>query len=210
MQKWPLIAIAILMAETHAQPRVTSTRNVIEQHAHLRSHAPRELHGLHALHPAQHAPPRRLIAGVPDALPVIKVPCNTSDTCNHGMCRNAHCLCDNGWYTAAASRTVACNAEAKSQVLAAVMQYLFGYFGVGAFILGWTAWGVTTLVLFFLTICCKGRADSAASRNDNETACCAATIYATTGCALFVIWIVMAITISTKCVDSNGIKCKAW
>jgi hypothetical protein len=147
---------------------------------------------------------RKLIAGVPDAATPIAVPCNSSDICNHGGCRKSVCLCDSGWYTADA--TSACAAEAKSQLSMALLQYFLGYFGVAPFMLGWTAWGVTTIVLLVLLCCLSFRQEQ-----EGEDACgflllCRCGL----GCELFVVWIVLAVAISTNCVDKHGVKCKSW
>ena len=152
---------------------------------------------------------RRLIAGVPSVREPILVPCNSSDVCYHGKCRNSHCLCDNGWYTETASSP--CGAEAKSQLTMAVLQYLFGYLGVVPFVLGWTSWGVASLMLL-LCFCMFSVLTAHAMKKDTQSICDCfyLTCKATTGCALLIVWIIMAVAVSTSCVDENGVKCKSW
>ena len=55
------------------------------------------------------------------------------------------CLCDDGWATVDASEP--CAYPRKSRLYIVLMQFFFGFLGVGAFLLGWTAWGVAVLAL---------------------------------------------------------------
>jgi hypothetical protein len=176
---------------------------------------------------------RRLLPGIPDKVDV-PVPCTNTTVCGiNGECRADICKCDPGW----SSPTLAapCSAQGPAQLKMALLQYFFGWFGLPAFLLGWDALGIATVVCLVL-LCCSGclwvAAEDAASNvmispaEDGEAqrkkqelkakyerrqvgALCLGTGFC---CAWFWLWVVLSvfISLSAHCVTSSGAPCKGW
>lgn len=141
----------------------------------------------------------------------VKVPCqNITSSCGeHGECRVSEqiCKCDNGYFSMKIDEP--CAEKGESQTVMAVIWYLFGWTGASAFVLGWTALGVSTLLT-----CCGGCCGITISKIDtysDKTRGCAFVIGFCSYLSCFVLWIYIAVMISTsKCVDKNGVPCKTW
>lgn len=178
---------------------------------------------------------RRLLPpGIPHSIDVT-VPCTHNATvCGvHGECRSGECSCDAGW--SSPTLQAPCSAEGPAQLKMALLQYFFGWFGLPAFLLGWYALGIATVVSLVLMCCsyCTWSVaeDSAANVTftANESAevqqqkqkkkaryerrqLCAGCVGGVSCCAWFWIWVVISVyvSISSHCATSSGAPCKGW
>lgn len=177
---------------------------------------------------------RRLQPGIPDAIDVT-VPCtagNTTTCGTHGQCRAEACHCDPGW--SSPTRLAPCSAQGPSQLKMALLQYFFGWFGLPAFLLGWEALGIATvlcLVLMCGSYCTWLAADHAVtnlqvSKTDAaehvilqhtkdkyaRRQVCAVGVGFCSCCAWFWLWVVVSvfISLSAHCVTKSGAPCKQW
>jgi len=88
----------------------------------------------------------------------IVVKCNdgtsTIRDCGEGTCVPAvnTCLCKDDWYTTEANKP--CKTKKKSRTTAILLHVFVGNFGAGAFYLGWTAYGVATLLMCLVPCVC--------------------------------------------------------
>lgn len=178
---------------------------------------------------------RRLQPGIPDIIDVT-VPCtagNTTTCGTHGQCRAEACHCDPGW--SSPTRQAPCSAQGPPQLKMALLQYFFGWFGLPAFLLGWEALGIATVVCLVLmcgSYCTWFVAEDAGSNiTVSATAdtgmqlmqqqkkdkyarrqVCAAGVGVCSCCAWFWLWIVLSvfISLSAHCVTKSGAPCKQW
>jgi len=184
----------------------------------LRGHTPQDIlingkvtlpdllkHDLHSEHL------RRRLGPIP-ASKAIDVPChNATSNCGlHGVCRisgeHKFCYCDSGY--SSFTKENPCAEKGESQLVLAIMQYIFGYTGGPAFALGWTALGISALLMFCCGCCC-----TAAAKDDNVSdgkRVRSAIIGILCTLAAFGLWIYTAVKISTDCVDKYGTPCKSW
>lgn len=154
---------------------------------------------------------RRRLGPIPKSKAIL-VPCHnaTSDCGIHGVCRisgtNKFCDCDAGY--SSLTKENPCAEKGKVQLMLAFVQYLFGYTGGPAFALGWTALGVSTLLLFCCGLCCT----SCAKESDrSDGASMIMWVFgALCGLAAFGLWIYTCVKVSTDCVDKHGVPCKSW
>ncbi len=163
--------------------------------------------------PVHHNNLRRL--GATPSAKNIEVKCfNATSNCGiNGQCRNTKdgfmCACDSGYYSMEENNP--CAVKGESQTVMAVIWYLFGWTGASAFVLGWTSLGVSTL----LTCCggCWGIGISKAKEGYSDTKrACAFCIGFCSYLALFVLWIYVAVMISSPstCVNDKGVPCDKW
>jgi len=85
----------------------------------------------------------------------IVVQCNdgtSTKSCGEGTCNNDNCVCNDDWYTTEESKP--CNTKKKSRTTAILLHVFVGNFGAGAFYLGWTAYGVATLLMCLVPCVC--------------------------------------------------------
>lgn len=154
---------------------------------------------------------RRRLSPIP-ASKAIEVPChNATSNCGmHGECRisgeNKFCHCDSGY--SSFTKENPCAEKGEAQLVLAIMQYIFGYTGGPAFALGWTALGVSILVMCCLGCCCTvaAQGDEMSDSKRVGAGCIGILcLLATAG-----LWIYIAVKISTECVDKDGTPCKGW
>ncbi len=145
--------------------------------------------------------------GIPNKID-ITVPCiNATSYCGfNGVCKKngpVHiCKCESGYSTL--DIKFPCAAKGQSQAKLSVLTYFFGWSGATCFMLGWTAWGIVTLVLCLNGVCCT----SYGKEKENSLTLCWGIMCTI---AYIVIWIYIAITISVNhCVDDKGVACKGW
>jgi len=181
---------------------------------------------------------RRLLPpGIPSVVDVT-VPCTNATTCGiNGECRADVCRCDPGW--SSPTLQAPCSAKGPAQLKLALLQYFFGWFGLPAFLLGWTALGIATVVCLVLmcgSYCAWAVAADALASARPATAyhaesvgatqqqkaqrkakyerrqSCAACVGSVFCCAWFWLWIVISvyISLSSHCATSNGAPCKGW
>ena len=99
---------------------------------------------------------RRL--GLIPASKAIEVLChNSTSNCGmHGVCRisgpHKYCHCDSGY--SSFTKEAPCAEKGKTQLVLAIMQYMFGYTGGPAFALGWIALGLSTIIMCCCGCCC--------------------------------------------------------
>lgn len=144
----------------------------------------------------------------------IEVKCfNTTSNCGiNGQCRNTPdgfmCACDSGYYSM--EENSPCAVKGESQTKMAVIWYFFGWTGASAFVLGWVALGVSTL----LTCCCGcyGINISKVDKYSDNTRACAFIIGFCSYITCFSLWIYVAVSISSgsKCVNEEGVPCDKW
>ena len=65
---------------------------------------------------------------------------------------SGNCVCDDSHFTEQAASP--CGTEKKSRVTAILLHVFVGGFGVSAFFVGWTTWGVLLLLMCCLPLCC--------------------------------------------------------
>lgn len=168
-----------------------------------------ELH--HLLRNKVHSDHLRRLGPIP-ASKAINVPChNTTSNCGiHGVCRisgeHKFCHCDTGY--SSFTKDNPCAEKGESQLVLAIMQYIFGYTGGPAFALGWTALGISALMM-----CCCGCCCTTAAKEENMSdskRVGAAIIGILCTLAAVGLWIYTAVKISTDCVDKYGTPCKDW
>jgi|SaaInlStandDraft_5_1057022.scaffolds.fasta_scaffold79894_2 hypothetical protein len=145
--------------------------------------------------------------GIPKKID-INVPCaNSTSYCGfNGECKQNGpvyvCKCDSGYSTI--DITAPCGAKGESQAKLALLTYFFGWSGATAFMLGWTAWGVSVLMLCCCGSCCVVRGKD----NENGGMLLFGWICIIAYCG---VWLYLAITISlNNCVDKKGVACKSW
>jgi hypothetical protein len=154
---------------------------------------------------------RRL--GLIPASKAIEVLChNSTSNCGmHGVCRisgpHKYCHCDSGY--SSFTKEAPCAEKGKTQLVLAIMQYMFGYTGGPAFALGWIALGLSTIIMCCCGCCCYAQGSESKTYSDGTRASmlCFGII-----CMLisFGLWIYTAVKISTDCVDKDGTPCKSW
>ena len=162
--------------------------------------------------PVHHSNLRRL--GATPSAKNIEVKCfNATSNCGiNGQCRNAKdgfmCACDSGYYTM--EKNNPCSVKGESQTVMAIIWYLFGWTGASAFVLGWTALGVSTLLT-----CCCGCCFVNISKNESigeDKRVCSFIVGLASYIACVALWIYVAVMISSgsKCVNNKGVPCDKW
>ena len=132
------------------------------------------------------------------------------------------CLCDDGWATVDASEP--CAYPRKSRLYIVLMQFFFGFLGVGAFLLGWTAWGAAVLALSVAGCVTKPVFQSRmrarinntnAHRDETDKSDCllcgdllCACSVCQLACAVIVVTTLLFVLTIVHCVDSHGVACK--
>lgn len=155
--------------------------------------------------------PRRL--GLTPSRKNIEVYCqNTTSNCGrHGVCRvsgsSGVCHCDGGYYSL--DKNEPCAEKGKSQTLYAVLSYMFGWTGGPAFALGWTVFGVVSLLSCCCGTCFYGQTSNPGfSEGKQMLLGCIGILMLLTA---FGLWIYGMVMISTdNCVSSNGVPCEMW
>lgn len=138
---------------------------------------------------------------------------STSNCGKHGKCivsnNNKICHCNEGYYTISLDKP--CESKGKSQTLVAILWYTLGWSGVSAFILGWTAFGVSIL----LTCCCGVSCITLSYNNRQVYSKSSKMVRILFGiiclCICLCLWIYGIIVVSSDyCMSKNGTPCNSW
>lgn len=170
--------------------------------------------------------PARGLPGFPNVVD-LRAPCVLDDDCNQGVCRNASCDCVHGWVTLNVTRPCWVQAPRYQEIM--LLTWLgLGAFSTQAYVLGWTQWGLATMILLALWCVCKSREMYLRAHKEEElvlllrdqdlemaerrshldaqidvVGCCggcAHVAYATLALAL-------AVVATVHCVDTRGVEC---
>ena len=157
------------------------------------------------------------IIGIPERTELVAViPCTSDHTCNYGKCQMVHnhtlvCLCDDHWATLNDAAKQPCAYERKDKSLVVILQIMFGYFGAGAFMLGWTSWGIMMVVLFCIACCLQPQSSQKDAESNyidaNPTIYWNKRLTCTVGLTMSVLMIMLLVLTIVHCVDINGVAC---
>ena len=143
------------------------------------------------------------------------VPCNASNVCGHGDCRNHTCLCDHGYSTVHVEEP--CAAYGRSQLTTALLSWFLGWAGGGAWYLGWYDFAIAIVALAILSAAWLSAVIT--SEDDDEKGvpktCCLMCNF----CAY--VALVLAVSIQGTfycvscmshfaCMHGTGVKCAEW
>ena len=110
---------------------------------------------------------------------------------------NHSCRCDEKWFTLSDPTAKPCDIEKKSQNLAMWMQIVFGWLGIGAWILNWTLWGTAPFISLGVA-CCLGCTATCVADEENSSAVvfCLTCVLVT---AILSMWIATLVYIVDDC-----------
>ena len=173
---------------------------------------------------ASWARPTRALAGFPDPVDV-QAPCSADYECNRGVCRKGYCECMHGFVTLNASRPCWENGNNYAEVMILTWVGLSAW-GVQAFVLGWTWWGLAIVLLMVVALvlrCCALYAKAQRRDDDNAelllpTTKRAASVFDNQAeivgcCGSFLTWVwaalalAVAVIATVHCVDARGVPC---